>query len=57
MIYSCLEDIELALEAIIDDTQEPPIIEALSEEEQLSTRCEYCQEPAQYLVTNMNSDT
>ena len=56
-IMSCLEDVELALEQIIDDTQEPPIIEKLAEEEQLSTRCEYCRNQALYVVTNIHSDT
>jgi len=57
MIYCCLEDVDLALEQVVDETQLPPIMEQVPEEKRLSTRCEYCGEPAIYVVTNSYSHT
>ncbi|GGE53581.1 hypothetical protein GCM10011391_35580 [Pullulanibacillus camelliae] len=57
MIYSCLEDVELALEEVIDETELAPIIEKLPEDRRLSTPCQYCGEQALYVVTNVHSDT
>ena len=57
MIYSCLEHVELALESVVDETQLAPVMEQIPEDKQLSTRCEYCGEPAAYLVTNSYSPT
>jgi len=57
MIYSCLEDVELALEEVIDETALSPIIQEMSEDKQLSTPCQYCGGRALYIVTNVHSDT
>jgi CxxH/CxxC protein (TIGR04129 family) len=57
MIYSCLEHVELALESVVDETQLAPLMEKVSEDEQISTRCEYCGKKAAYLVTNSYSPT
>jgi len=57
MIYCCLDDVDLALEAIVDKTQLAPVIDQIPKEEQLSTRCEYCGAPAVYIVTNSHSHT
>lgn len=57
MIYCCLEHVELALESVVDETQLAPLMEQIPEEQELSTRCEYCGERASYLVTNSHSHT
>ena len=57
MIYCCLEDVDLALESVVDETQLAPIIEQIPEDKRLSTRCEYCGDPAVYVVTNSYSHT
>ncbi len=48
----CLEHIELAMEMYIDEHEEAPILEMLTEEEKLSTACEFCKEAAIYIVGN-----
>ncbi|MFC4619670.1 CxxH/CxxC protein [Camelliibacillus cellulosilyticus] len=57
MPYCCLEHVELALEAAIDETQLAPEMEVLPVAKRLSTRCDYCDQPAIYLVTNSRFHT
>lgn len=57
MIYTCLDHVELALEAVMDETQSAPLLEKIKESQELSTACEYCKEPAIYIVTNTHSHT
>jgi len=57
MIYACLDHVELALEAVMDETQSAPLLEELSDTQKLSTTCEYCKDPAIYMVTNTHSHT
>lgn len=57
MIYSCLEDVELALEEVIDQIGLSPLIQELSEDKKLSAPCQYCGARALYIVTNIHSDT
>lgn len=56
-IYCCEEHIELALDVLVDETELPPQMELLKEDEKLSTNCEYCRKEAVYLVANEYSDT
>jgi CxxH/CxxC protein (TIGR04129 family) len=57
MIYACLDHVELALEAVMDETQSAPSIEKLDDAQRLSTACDYCKDPAIYIVTNTYSHT
>ncbi|RDI40902.1 CxxH/CxxC protein [Falsibacillus pallidus] len=52
MIYCCKEHVELALDVIVDEYETAPVMKVLSEEEQLSTTCEYCENKPVYLVAN-----
>lgn len=55
--YVCEEHVEFAMDELIDQFETPPILEKLTDEEELSTACEYCGEKSAYLVANINSDT
>lgn len=57
LIYSCLDHVELALEKVIDETLQAPVMDEVPKERQLSTRCEYCDRPAIYVVSNSYSHT
>ena len=49
----CCEDhIELALDMYVDKYELPPEMKMLTEEEKLSTKCEFCQNKATYFVGN-----
>ncbi|WP_328587736.1 CxxH/CxxC protein [Alteribacter lacisalsi] len=50
MYYCCKEHIDMAIEDIVDYYALPPIIDKLTEEEQLSTTCKYCSDKALYRV-------
>lgn len=52
MIYCCKEHVELALDITVDEHETFPILEELNEDKKLSTRCEYCDQPAVYIVAN-----
>ncbi|RLQ93994.1 CxxH/CxxC protein [Falsibacillus albus] len=52
MIYCCKEHVEIALDTIVDEYETAPVMKELSEEEKLSTGCEYCENKAAYLVAN-----
>ncbi|MBS4196457.1 CxxH/CxxC protein [Lederbergia citri] len=52
MIYCCKEHVELALDVIVDEYETFPILEEIKTEDGLSTPCEYCENPAAYIVGN-----
>lgn len=52
MIYCCEEHVELALDVIVDDYETAPKLEKITGEEKISTACEYCRNPAVYVVAN-----
>ncbi|MFJ8264037.1 CxxH/CxxC protein [Rummeliibacillus sp. NPDC094406] len=51
-IYSCETHIGHALDMFVATEKEVPIMEKISEEEKLSTKCSYCDEQATYIVAN-----
>ena len=51
-IFSCKTHIERALDDFTAKTASFPILTELSEDEKLSTNCDYCEEPAIYLVAD-----
>ena len=57
LIYCCLEHVDVALDDVVDETGEPPILNKVERENELSTGCEYCQNQAIYVVGNTHSDT
>lgn len=48
----CQDHIELALDMYIDEYELPPEMRLLTENEMLSTTCEFCQNKAIYVVGN-----
>lgn len=52
MIYSCEEHVDVAIDTIVDECETFPQLSMISDEEKLSTPCEYCQNKATYLVAN-----
>nr|WP_251138388.1 CxxH/CxxC protein [Exiguobacterium sp. s161] len=48
--YVCLEHVELALDEIVDETEQYPILDQLNPEK--NNICEYCDAPATYLVSS-----
>ena len=50
-VYSCENHIDHALDMFVAETEQFPIMEMLSEEEKLSTKCSYCEEHATYIVS------
>lgn len=57
MIKVCGEHIDLAIDIMVDEQEIAPEISKISEEERLSTTCEYCKNNAIYVVANIHSDT
>jgi CxxH/CxxC protein (TIGR04129 family) len=53
----CAEHVDLAIDIIVDEHEIAPEIREIKEEEKLSTTCEYCQNRAIYVVSNIYSDT
>lgn len=51
-IKCCKTHVEHALDMFVAETKSYPILTELSEIEKLSTRCDYCEEAATYLVAN-----
>lgn len=51
MIYACEEHVEIALDDIVDEYLTSPVLTKIPVDN-LSTTCEYCQNPAVYLVAN-----
>ncbi|WP_075983337.1 CxxH/CxxC protein [Bacillus massilinigeriensis] len=52
MIYCCEEHVDIALDTIVDEYETFPNLSKIEEENKLSTTCEYCQNPAVYVVAN-----
>ncbi|MEH7345872.1 CxxH/CxxC protein [Bacillus sp. JJ1532] len=52
MIYSCDEHVDIAIDTIVDEYETFPMLTKISDEEKLSTPCEYCRNQAIYLVAN-----
>ncbi|WP_081416045.1 CxxH/CxxC protein [Peribacillus kribbensis] len=52
MIYCCKEHVDLALRSGGERQGSAPFLKEISTEEILSTTCEYCQNPAVYIVAN-----
>ena len=50
--YSCENHIDHALDMFVAEMEEFPIMDKLSEEEKLSTKCSYCDEQATYIVSS-----
>ncbi len=50
-IFCCEECVEIALDTIVDKCETFPIFTKL-DVDNLSTTCEYCPEPATYVVAN-----
>lgn len=50
--YSCENHIDHALDMFVAETEEFPIMDKLSDEEKLSTKCSYCNEQATYIVSS-----
>ena len=48
--YVCVEHVELALDEIVDETEQYPILDQLNPEKNIT--CEYCDAPATYLVSS-----
>jgi CxxH/CxxC protein (TIGR04129 family) len=51
MIYSCEEHVDIALDDIVDEFMTFPVLSKV-DGDNLSTSCEYCQNPATYIVAN-----
>jgi CxxH/CxxC protein (TIGR04129 family) len=51
MIYSCEEHVDFALDEIVDEFMTFPVLSKI-DGDNLSTPCEYCQNPATYVVAN-----
>jgi len=51
-IYSCETHINHALDVFVAEQGKFPIMEVVSEEEKLSTKCAYCEELSIYVVAN-----
>ena len=51
MYFCCEEHVDLALDIIVDDTELAPVMEKISEENQVSTTCHFCTEKALYKIS------
>ncbi|WP_410489319.1 CxxH/CxxC protein [Bacillus sp. DTU_2020_1000418_1_SI_GHA_SEK_038] len=52
IIYSCDEHVDIAIDTIVDEYETFPMLMKISDDEKLSTPCEYCRNQAIYLVAN-----
>ncbi len=50
MYYACQEHIELALDVVVDEQELAPIIDKLTDEQILSTKCSFCENEAIYSI-------
>lgn len=50
--FSCENHINHALDIVVAETGDFPILEKLNEEERLSTKCAHCEEQATYVVSS-----
>ncbi len=49
--FSCETHINQALDMFVAETKEFPILDKVKSEEELSTKCSYCEEQATYIVS------
>lgn len=49
--YCCEKHVNHALDMVVAETKEFPILEKVDENIKLSTKCSYCEQPAEYLVS------
>jgi CxxH/CxxC protein (TIGR04129 family) len=52
MIYCCKEHVELALDVVVDEYEVAPELKEFTQENELLITCEYCNNPAIYMVAN-----
>jgi CxxH/CxxC protein (TIGR04129 family) len=57
IILSCDEHIEWALDDFVDKYSETPLLNKVEKTHNISTTCEYCQNDAIYIVSNIDSPT
>lgn len=50
--YSCETHIDHALDMFVAGQKEFPILEKIEDEKKLSTKCDYCEQPAVYIVSS-----
>ncbi|WP_342513850.1 CxxH/CxxC protein [Sporosarcina sp. FSL K6-1522] len=55
--YSCETHINHALDVFVAAEEKFPIMEAIAEDEKLSTNCAYCEQVALYIVSSEKTDT
>ena len=48
VIICCKDHAELAIDIIVDEFETPPVVELLTENDELSTGCEYCDNKGAY---------
>lgn len=49
--FCCETHVNHALDVIVAETKEFPIMDKLKDEEKLSTKCDYCEKEAEYIVS------
>ena len=54
---ACETHIYRALDEVTAKTEAFPVMETINNSEELSTPCDYCQQAAIYVVSNMQSPT
>ncbi|MDN7242559.1 CxxH/CxxC protein [Planococcus sp. N028] len=52
IINCCKTHVEHALDVFVAKTESYPILTELPDDKKLSTKCDYCEEAAMYLVAN-----
>lgn len=50
--YSCEIHIDHALDMFVAEQKEFPILEKIEGEKKLSPKCDYCEQPAAYIVSS-----
>lgn len=50
--FSCQNHIDHALDMFVAEEEDFPIMEKLEEQQKLSTKCDYCEEQAIYIVSS-----
>ncbi|WP_110928068.1 CxxH/CxxC protein [Bacillus massiliglaciei] len=51
-IYCCQEHVEMAMDEVVHEYETYPTLNSISDDNELSTRCEYCRNDAIYIVGN-----
>lgn len=49
--FCCEMHVNHALDVIVAETKEYPVLEKVDEEKEISTKCEYCEKEAEYIVS------